>query len=128
MRNVLVFVGLFLYLFTTTEFKQFLKIPVFVDHYFEHKDDNASMGLLEFVSMHYLEGFVIDEDVARDMQLPFRSCDHTGSSSVVALEPSLFWMDCSSPFQSYNEQFRCLTSFDIPSSQYIASIWQPPRA
>lgn len=128
MKKLFVFSCLFLYLFTTTEFKQFLKLPIFIEHYLEHKVENPNISLLEYLNLHYLEGFVVDDDVARDMQLPFRSVDHASFNSIIAIEPYLAWLDCTSPFQTYNEQFRLETSFDIPSSQFIASIWQPPRA
>lgn len=127
MQKLFVLSCLFLYLFTTTEFKQFLELPIFIEHYLEHKVENPNISLFEYLNLHYLEGFVIDDDVARDMQLPFRSVDHASFNSIIAIEPYLAWLYCTSPFQN-NEQFRLENSFDIPSSQFIASIWQPPRA
>lgn len=62
-----------LYLLGTTEAHQLLKIPLLVQHYFEHKAENKNITLLSFLNMHYTETVVYDDDYAQDMQLPFKT-------------------------------------------------------
>jgi len=114
------------YLFTVTEFKQFLKIPVLVSHYYEHLEDNEHLKLIEFVSIHYLEGLVYDEDVARDMQLPFRNSDQQVSGSFVSTE-----IEFSINFE-HLLNFASLSIQIVNDSQptlpFYSSVWHPPKA
>jgi hypothetical protein len=124
-KSIIVLFALF-YLFTVTEFKQFLKIPVLIDHYFEHVEENEHLSLVDFVSIHYMEGLVYDDDVARDMQLPFRNPDQQVSISIVSTEIEF----------SFNyEHFLDFSSITIhvfndsrPALSFSSSIWHPPQA
>ena len=124
-KSILVLFAIF-YLFTVTEFKQFLKIPVLIDHYYEHLEENEHLSLVDFVSIHYLEGLVYDDDVARDMQLPFRNPDQQVSISIVSTEIE---------FSINYEHFLNFSSLSIhvfndsrPTLSFNSSIWHPPQA
>ena len=75
-----------LYLLSTTEAHQLLKLPLLVQHYFEHKAENNRITLLSFLNMHYAETVVYDADYAQDMQLPFKT--HAENFCLIAV-PSL---------------------------------------
>lgn len=54
---------------------QFLKLPVFFEHYKEHQSINSNISLVDFLSMHYWGDDLNDDDDDRDMQLPFKKID-----------------------------------------------------
>ena len=53
MRRVLAILFLSVYLISTTEFGQLLKFPMLVEHYFEHKEKNSQITVIEFLALHY---------------------------------------------------------------------------
>jgi hypothetical protein len=59
-----------LYLISTTEVYQLLKIPTLIEHYWEHKKLNPEMSLTAFLKTHY-ENPVKDGDYGKDQKLPF---------------------------------------------------------
>ena len=59
-----------LYLLSTTELNQLLKLPVLIEHYLEHKNLNPEMTLVAFFKMHY-DHPVKDADYKTDRKLPF---------------------------------------------------------
>lgn len=124
MRKSLLIVLATIYLFTGTEFKQLLKIPILIEHYYEHIDQNKDLSLAQFITIHYLYGIVYDNDVARDMELPFKTCDHT-CLSIVSTEIA------------FNLTYEIYPSFFIftqplfddskPKSDFNTPVWHPPQ-
>ncbi len=86
MKKCVAILLLSLYLLSTTEAHQLLKLPSLVQHYFQHKAENNNLTLLSFLNMHYAETVVYDDDYAQDMQLPFKT--HAENFCVIAV-PSL---------------------------------------
>lgn len=125
MKRFLSTVCLCLMLFSQTELYQLLKLPVFVAHYFEHKQEDPSISLKSFFVLHYLSGNEIDEDYQRDMQLPFKTqvFSFVGSISV---EPTnqLFAIEIPVTFIGIQQHVFFQQSFP---SFYSTDIWQPPR-
>lgn len=74
------------------ELHQFLKIPVFFQHYNEHKKADEQITMFAFIQEHYLGLIEIDDDYQQDQQLPFRDADNLAintSLSCQALPPSM---------------------------------------
>lgn len=126
MKRISAILFLTIYLFSTTELYQFAKIPMLVSHYIDHRQENKEMGLLEFISIHYLDGTKLDHDYESDMQLPFKSHDNfviftmpaVVSESIASIEMQVTYIeDRRSP----------LFSDDFQATPFYASIWQPPR-
>ncbi|HLP13071.1 MAG TPA: hypothetical protein VK177_14135 [Flavobacteriales bacterium] len=113
-----------LYLITGTELKQFLKLPVLVQHYQEHKTQNAQLDFYSFLAMHYAGDDMNENDQERDSQLPFRSCDQSLAQPVVL--PA-----CLTASIRANVQFYPINKIVRPqhfhSPSFYASIWQPPK-
>lgn len=59
-----------LQLFTHTEICQFVKIPVLVSHYKDHKASNKDITFFGFLGLHYFNG---DPHDNTDMELPFKT-------------------------------------------------------
>jgi hypothetical protein len=114
------------YLFSSTEAHQLMKLPIVFEHFQEHKKEDKSITMLQFLDIHYLHGSPKDKDYDRDMQLPFKSTGDCSSSLSPAYTP--FFVDHVAPspveiasqkLQVHNNQFSI--------SSYLASIWQPPK-
>lgn len=109
----------------STELHQLFKLPVFIAHYFEHKQQDNRLSLWEFVHIHYMRGNIKDADHKRDMQLPFKTHDCTELHLPVAAPP--LSITPIGPFvQTISVSYPLLNNFILTSSP-LADIWQPPR-
>ena len=115
-----------IYLLTATELNQLWKIPIFISHFIEHRQESPDITLVTFITLHYFSGDVRDSDYARDEQLPFRDhnlCLVGNLSSIVPPAASTV----------YDSHLLCQMTFtpktqDVKPSRYQTDIWQPPRA
>jgi hypothetical protein len=115
----------FLYLFTATELNQFWKLPIFISHFIEHRQESPDITLLNFITLHYFSGDIRDADYARDEQLPFRDNSECLIGSISSIVPA-------TPTISYQSEILCQVTFipetqDGKPSRYQTDIWQPPR-
>jgi hypothetical protein len=124
-KSLTIFV-LIAYLFSSTEFNQFAKLPVLIQHYLVHKEYNPDMSLFAFIDMHYAHGDVKDEDQDQDRKLPFKS--HEECSSLT----TAFYTNRIPAIVIEKPVIHLSSSRIIPQDESIASakrnsIWQPPR-
>ena len=130
MKKVLAIFFLSTYLISTTELGQLLKFPMLLEHYFEHKEKNPQISVMEFLVLHYegnhLENHPHDDDYDQDQKLPFIMHGDVLSFCFVYPQP-LF-------FESFHKidirESSKVVSFDdaFISNQFLSSIWQPPRS
>lgn len=115
------------YLFSSTEAYQLLKLPLLVQHFADHKKENKYITLLQFLDIHYMHGSPKDKDYDEDMKLPFKTCSHNFASVVAMVVPS---QEFSLPPQpvSFVQQTKFVVRDQFFSSSFSARIWQPPRA
>lgn len=115
-----------LYLVSTTELYQLLKIPDLIEHYCEHKTLNPEMSLTAFLKTHY-DHPVKDSDYKNDQKLPF----------VVHSAPLIlfFTLEKGFTFEIKNEHLPAVHSKKIPFSDidfcykgFLNSVWEPPRS
>ncbi|SDD01331.1 hypothetical protein [Niabella drilacis] len=123
MRNWIAIGMLSLYLVSSTEAYQFLKIPILVEHFIEHRQEDPGMTLWAFLKMHY-DNPVKDADYQTDQKLPFVS--HSGSLTLVFTLDNGFLVELkkwrvppSKPVALYRNVFY--------QKDFLSSIWQPPR-
>ncbi len=81
MRKLPAILLMLLYLTSSTEFYQVLKLPLLVSHFFDHKGDDPSLSVKNFLVMHY-GNHGMDNDYQKDMQLPFKT--HAENSNISA--------------------------------------------
>ncbi|MBS1637171.1 MAG: hypothetical protein JST26_14730 [Bacteroidetes bacterium] len=112
-------------LFAQTELHQLAKLPVLVQHFFEHKAENKDLSLVSFLKMHYFNGDPKDKDYERDMKLPFKSNDCPQVMSVYFSAPAQNEFDIVLPVVSYNNLRIAYTDW-IPGS-HVNDIFQPPK-
>ena len=125
LKSLVIISMMSVYLISTTELYQLVKLPMLVEHFYEHQDQDQDITLWEFLCMHYAHGDVKDADYDKDMKLPFKSHDGCSSSSVIAYIPKDFptiakpTHSVSKTYTIYEEQFL--------ASSFLACIWQPPK-
>jgi len=117
------------YLLSTTQLHELLKLPVLVEHFIEHKQQDPKMNFLEFLCMHYAHGNVRDADYDKDMRLPFKSCNSNINNTISFCTPAtdhtfsfterLYPVVVNKTFFPKDERFY--------ASDYLSFIWQPPR-
>lgn len=113
-------------LFSATLMHQLLKLPVLVQHFFEHKQINQSLSFTAFINEHYFSGDDKDADYKRDMQLPFKSLDHSVAMAINALPAVNEKVNLNPTENSFISHI--LIDETLVSSQYLSSIWQPPKS
>lgn len=67
-----------IFLFSSTELHQLVKLPGLVHHLQEHRKTDPSMSLLGFLQLHYTADHPMDNDDADDNELPFKDLNTIG--------------------------------------------------
>lgn len=113
------------YLFGATEASQLLKLPILVQHYYEHKAGNTSVTLTRFLQMHYMGHDDNDNDNLRDMQLPFKTMNDCCMIAFNSLPPQKIQISEMVTYEVQKE-FKLLNDA-APFSISVEDIFQPPR-
>jgi hypothetical protein len=116
------------YQMATTELYQLLKLPILIEHFMEHQEQNKNITLIEFLCLHYANGDVRDADYEKDMKLPFKTHSNNCSANIIAVVANAT-IKINFPVKSNFAELRVLIfSKEIAfSSLYLSNIWQPPR-
>ena len=116
-----------IYLLSTTEIYQFLKLPTLFEHYQEHKLQNLKLTFVQFVYMHYSQDSDHDGDADKDAKLPFKS--HSCSSFSVNFVPLIGHLTVT--FITGKEIYEKHTVSNlytfIVTASHLHAIWQPPQ-
>ncbi len=123
------FISIFLlssYLLSSTIVGELVKIPAFIEHYQEHKMEDAEMTFWDFLEIHYFNGDVADEDYEKDMQLPFKTIN--GNILLIGLKPE-FIANPEFTLPSPNIKNALIPSYVfLFASQYLNTFWHPPQS
>lgn len=131
MRKIAVIILLFIYLFSSTELSELLKINILVEHYAEHQLESKEISFSDFFYMHYIDQSTENEDDQHDSQLPFHSHSHSESDDVNFVVPVVVPnSNYSLSFENHfvielKKVFYQVNSSLTPS--FLSSIWQPPQ-
>jgi len=118
---------LLFYIFGATDASQLLKLPLLVQHFITHRQENPSISFIAFMQLHYQDKTVIDKDFQEDMQLPFKTheTDCCLSMSMATVVPSPIEIRMNAIKEP--EITHTLFNVDIPLLLSSPSIFQPPR-
>ncbi len=125
LKNYLSISLLTVYLFSATELHQLIKLPVLIEHYIEHKEQNNNLSLWFFLYMHYADTSTKDADYDQDMKLPFKSHSECSSLSIAVTVPPQF-PDLIKSFFSEKKEFSAYNE-NVVSSAFLSFVWQPPK-
>ena len=125
LKNIFVIFLLSIYLISATELHQLFKLSVLTQHYYEHKEKDASLTLSKFLFMHYVLTNDNDGDIGKDIKLPFKSNDECNSIKVV--EFTKVCISLLPKLTCTNTNFHRASSEDFNASSFQSAIWQPPK-
>ena len=120
------FILLVVFLVASTELNQFLKLPLLVEHYNEHKDNDGKTDFISFLYIHYSGTHPDNGDSEKDAQLPFKSCQSTLQFSA-PIPSSTQLIKITSDYARMVEKVYALYKDVSLMAQYLSSIWQPPK-
>lgn len=116
-----------IYLLCSTELRELSKIGAFVTHYFEHKESNQDLSLIDFIELHYSRNTSKNSDFDKDMKLPFKAHDCSSHQNSENSYFSILHCLIQEPISSLKSVNVLRENSYLPSS-YLSDIWQPPRA
>ena len=116
----------FVYLFSTTELHEFIKLPLLVEHFAEHRAQNKDITLWQFLYIHYAMGDVKDADYDKDMKLPFKSHDNCVAGNTTIYIPLSERFSKQKPIKFLEKKIFGNEDRFLPTS-FLSNIWQPPR-
>lgn len=125
MKNFFSILILCCYFFSATEARELLKLPLLFEHFAEHKKLKGTMGMWEFLCIHYAHGNPRDADYDKDMKLPFKTC----SCSHFDKPFNVIEAECKLP-SILNFEYRAFLNdaySDLTLSRDLDCIWQPPK-
>jgi len=110
-----------------SEMHQFLRMPILIQHFIEHRHHDPSISLLSFLNLHYIHQYLQDGDYQRDQQLPFRHSDCCVANANISCEcPGNTVIELPVRTSETKNEF-ILHNEDNHSLLSIADIFQPPR-
>lgn len=127
MKRLLAIFSLLTFLHAHMAFGEVLKLPMLVQHYLEHIDEDKDITVFQFFVQHYTEGIDHNhqENHNHHDKLPFKTTDGHFSSVVSMVSP---------PFVMVSHHTVAAAALRMPayhqqdySNAYLNSIWQPPR-
>lgn len=124
-KRIPAFILLAVYLFSATASREFLKLPVLVEHYLDHMEENKGIPFIGYLIQHYYTEDGTDNDAAEDNRLPFKSPE-SNTLSFVSLKPPSLFISGDKAEMYFNGSFR-IQDDRLRTSRYPDAIWQPPR-
>jgi hypothetical protein len=114
-------------LFSTTQLSELLKLPLLIEHYAEHKEENKGLTFLRFLEIHYTQNTPQDADFHKNMKLPFKSATTSNITSISLCaplpqykqDPIIYFINDQQSFPDFSFTY---------SSAYLSTIWQPPKS
>jgi hypothetical protein len=117
-----------LQLFTTTGMGELFKLPLLIQHYFEHDEKDDHQSFVNFILEHYAEMHATAEKNHADhhKKLPFHTIDSNCFNQITATVPAF----------CLNGEFFIISDPTVNTTRkkssvyfhFLANIWQPPRA
>lgn len=124
MKKALSILLLFIYLQSSTQLMEFLKIPYLIEHYLEHSNQDNSMTIGTYIYMHYAH--LGEQNDNNDMKLPFKSLNTNLHSITSFLSPSPLFILVKTQINIELKQIAYSYS-TFYTSQFLSNIWQPPK-
>lgn len=127
MKKMATLLFLCIYLFSTTEVYQLLKIPTLFEHFLEHATKDNKLTFVQFIYMHYSQENDHDGDADKDAKLPFKS--HSCSGCAVNFVPLIAQHTFAANGFTIPSKKNVIYNFYafLISSLHLKAIWQPPQ-
>ena len=112
-KKLCIYLLVFTVLCENNTLTEIFKTPFLIEHFVEHHNKNASIGVLRFISMHYLGHDLNDNDASKDMKLPFKKMNV--HSHLLLFQSSV------KKHHLYKESYK-----NIPALNYLARVIKDP--
>lgn len=127
MKKVVAISFLFVFLSANTELHQLLKLPMLLNHFLEHHDQEPDESLADFLNEHYSETHNHSDNEHHDHDnLPFKSNDCATMHSNVVFNHDHNFSFCEPHIVSEKASV-ATNNVVIYSSAVLNTIWQPPQ-
>jgi hypothetical protein len=113
-------------LLSTTQLSELLKLPLLVQHYAVHKEQNQALSFLGFLELHYAQENPKAPDYDTDMKLPFKSGTSVSQSFQTFCSQLPDFGFIRKPYVLMPEKQEPAYRFTYTTS-YVSAIWQPPQ-
>ncbi len=127
MKRILHIALLSFYLLTCTGLQELMRLPVLIQHFFEHKSIDREITFFDYLEHHYNDIPHTDDDEDRDNQLPFKAQDFFASNVVHHALPPAFGVIPKRVYQILPKQNILINNDHIPRSAFAGKVWQPPK-
>ena len=126
MRFLLPYFLLFIFCLSSTELAEFLKFPLLITHYIEHKNVKHELSFHDFLNDHYSQDDDGDNDQSKDKKLPFKSTDSYNfiHVKVSKISTSFYFLICVFKTCVQICIIDCCTKLPAAS---LNKLFQPPR-
>ena len=101
-------------------------MPLLIEHFMEHQEENSNMTLWKFLYVHYASGDVKDADYDKDMKLPFKSHENCVMAISNIFLPLSGQISISQP-AAFLQKKNFVRKDRFINSSFLSNIWQPPR-
>ncbi|HWW40039.1 hypothetical protein [Pedobacter sp.] len=98
-------------------------MPILIEHYQEHKQRDANISVMRFLSLHYWGEDLNDDDQEQDMKLPFKKVDSSFSQPAIPSAKTRFNKPHTFSIDNVKPIFRDC-AFLQPS---LESLFRPPQ-
>jgi hypothetical protein len=109
------------YINSYTEFHEVLRLPLLVEHYYEHKQLVQDLSFWEFLVMHYKTNVPHDN---QDNQLPFKDHAHSFTAQALTLPVQKIALREIAPSKEIQHSSRY---HEIFIASHLSVIFQPPK-
>jgi hypothetical protein len=127
LKKIVAILLLLVYLFTTTEFYQLIKLPSLFEHLAAHKAGDKNETIWSFLVDHYGGDSANNPDKAADMQLPFKQQNESVAYNIstIIFIPHQFSFN----FKVIETEPIEFAEYKQPFGSYLfpSKIWQPPK-
>jgi len=127
MRKVFVYFFLLVYLFSSTELSELLKMNVLMSHFGEHTK-KSNISFTDFIYIHYVNPHEDDGDNDENGKLPFQGQKDFNSMNYTVVIPSTHLPSISYIQTLENKEKQNFYGVhSMMNSSFLSSIWQPPQ-
>lgn len=126
MKKVIAILFIILFMSSSTHINELLKLPAFISHYIEHKNDDAKMNFFKFLSIHYMNGEGHDADHPKDMKLPFKTLINNSNATALYAAPGVNLFSIAQPATPVVKP-KIAACIVLYTSKFASAIFQPPK-
>ena len=123
MRKAFIYIFLPIFLFNGSLGEVF-KLDRFIVHFTEHQAADSTLGLFDFIYMHYIGDDRNSNDQDKDMELPFKKIDCHFSFQIASFPDPDFVPE--SRFETIDSYLKIAFRSHSPKNPALAVLQQPP--